>query len=114
MCNLDCLNCTYDDCINDGELDNAIACRSWYDRNKERKREYQRAYSKQKRLNKRLGINSPINISIDKYKPYNGEIQGCRRCKQKLPTKARGLCNKCYVYAYRNNLPASFACRRIK
>ena len=48
-CNLDCLNCSYDDCINDGELDNAIYCRNWYERNKEKKRAYQREYIRKKR-----------------------------------------------------------------
>ena len=65
MCNLDCLNCTYDDCINDGELDNAIRCRSWYERNKEKKkayqREYQRAYRERKRQNKTQKVETPIN-----------------------------------------------------
>ena len=51
-CDLHCFDCTYPDCINDGELDNAIRCKNWYNRNREKKCAYQRAYNKQKRQNK--------------------------------------------------------------
>ena len=101
MCDLDCLNCTYDDCINDGELNNAIYCRSWYDRNKEKKRAYQREYARRKRQNKQSKINAPINVSIINKNVLKSEYEGCSRCKRKLPIKARGLCNACYVYEHR-------------
>lgn len=61
-CNLDCFNCPYDDCINDGELDNSIRCASWYERNREKKLKYQRAYNKQKRANKPPKKEKPIDV----------------------------------------------------
>lgn len=101
MCNLDCVNCTYEECINDGELNNAIYCRSWYDRNKEKKREYQREYARRKRQNKKNKTNTPINVSLINKNVLKSEYEGCSRCKRKLPIKARGLCNACYVYEHR-------------
>lgn len=58
--NLKCFECTYDDCINDGELDNAIWCRNWYERNKEKKKAYQREYNRKKRERDRAMINAKI------------------------------------------------------
>lgn len=46
MCNLDCFHCPYEDCINDGELNNQVKCRNWYQRNREKKIAYQKAYNK--------------------------------------------------------------------
>ena len=114
MCNLDCLNCAYDDCINDGELSNAIRCREWYRKNKEKKKEYQRAYIATKRRNKALGINEPIHISPRKVKPLNGDFKACKRCNNKLPIKGRGLCNCCYVYAYRHGILEEYETTRTK
>lgn len=54
MCDLKCEQCTYDDCINDGELNNAIYCRNWYEKNKEKKRAYQREYARKKRAEAKL------------------------------------------------------------
>ena len=102
MCNLDCENCTYDDCINDGELNNAIHCRNWYENNKDYKREYARAYAAQKRKNKRLGIDTPINISLSRQKARTKENRACIRCNRQIKIVARGLCNKCYVAETRN------------
>ena len=63
-CKLDCFHCPYDDCINDGELDNAVRCASWYDRNRDKKlayqREYQRRYRERKRLEKTEKKSEPI------------------------------------------------------
>jgi hypothetical protein len=98
MCNLDCLKCTYDECINDGELDNIVRCHNWYEANKEKKRAYQREYARRKRRNERLGLNTPINVSPISENVLKSEYDGCRRCKQKRPIKARGLCNSCYGY----------------
>ena len=98
MCNLDCLNCTYDDCINDGELDNIARCHNWYEQNGEKKRAYQREYMRQKRLNERSGTNNPIIVSPINIDTAKSKYEGCRRCKQKRPIKARGLCNSCYGY----------------
>ena len=53
-CDLNCFKCTYDDCINVGELNNAIYCRKWYEKNKEKKRAYQREYARKKRAEQKL------------------------------------------------------------
>ena len=63
-CNKDCLNCKYEDCINDGELDNAISCNNWYDRHKEEKRKYQREYARRKRAEKKSIDNTPKKICV--------------------------------------------------
>lgn len=62
MCDLDCFNCTYPDCINDGELDNSIRCRSWYERNREKKIEYQKAYNRRVRANKPQKKDKPKEV----------------------------------------------------
>ena len=59
-CNRDCNNCPYPECLNDGEMDNSIACSSWYDRNKEKKKAYQREYNKRKRAEKKNSLSGDI------------------------------------------------------
>ena len=55
-CNLDCFNCPYDDCINDGEIDSSIRSANWYEKNKERKKAYQREYNKNRRQKNELDL----------------------------------------------------------
>ena len=65
-CNLDCFNCPYEDCINDGELDSSIHSANWYERNKEKKKAYQREYNRKHREKKQADLEEKVCVVCGK------------------------------------------------